>query len=114
MYVTRARPRLRCVFDETADPLLSLLHGHAGSNYDHRAHLQDIMERTPQSLQKDASIAVRAMRNAFNAIDTLMGELWTMARRSEALERRFAVWSRDLVTTMTGRLHSLTRNDEDS
>ena len=27
--VARARPRFRCVFDETADPLLSLLHGHA-------------------------------------------------------------------------------------
>ena len=43
--ITRARPRRHCVFDETADPLLSLLHGHAGSNcYDRRAHLQDIIE----------------------------------------------------------------------
>ena len=45
--ITRARPRRRCVFDETADSLLSLLHGHAESNcYDRRARLQDIIERT--------------------------------------------------------------------
>ena len=52
MCVTRARPRLHCVFDETADPLLSLSHGHAGSDSDHRAHLQDIIDRTSQPLPK--------------------------------------------------------------
>ena len=95
-----------CVFDETADPLLSLLHGHAGSDCDHRAHLQDIIDRTSQSLQEDAPIAVRAMQNAFNAIETLTADLWALARRSEALERSLAVWSKDLAA-MTGRLHSL-------
>ena len=71
------------------------------------------MERTSQSLQEDAPIAVRAMQNALNAIDALTGDLWTLARRSEALERGFAVWSRDLVA-MTGCVHSLTRNEVDS
>ena len=111
--VTRARGRLQSVFDETDDPLLSFLYGHAGSDCDPRAHLQDIVDRTVRSLQEDAPIAVRALQNAFNAIETLTQDLRALARRSEALERSLAVWSRDLVA-MIGRVHTLGRNQTDS
>ena len=111
--VTRARGRLQSVFDETDDPLLSFLYGHAGSDCDPRAHLQDIVDRTVRSLQEDAPIAVRALQNAVNAIETLTQDLRALARRSEALERSLAVWSRDLVA-MIGRVHTLGRNQADS
>ena len=110
--VTRARGRLQSVFDETDDPLLSFLYGHAGSDCDPRAHLQDIVDRTVRSLQEDAPIAVRALQNAVNAIETLTQDLRALARRSEALERSLAVWSRDLVA-MIGRVHTLGRNHTD-
>ena len=111
--VTRARARLQSVFDETDDPLLSFLYGHAGPDCDRRANLQDI-DRTLQARQEeDAPIAVRALQNALNAIETLTQDLRALARRSEALERSLAVWSRDLVV-LIGRVHTLGRNQTDS
>ena len=111
--VTRARGRLQSAFDERDDPLLSFLNGHAGSDCDPRAHLQDIVDGTVRSLQEDAPTAVRVLQNALNAIETLSQDLRVLAQRSEALECHLAVWTRDLVA-MIGRVHTVGRDETNS
>ena len=111
--VTRARGRLQSAFDERDDPLLPFLNGHAGSDCDPRAHLQDIVDGTVRSLQEDAPTAVRVLQNALNAIETLSKDLRVLAQRSEALECHLAVWTRDLVA-MIGRVHTVGRDETNS